>query len=327
MTIFFIFAIDIINSYKMNLQQLEYIIALDNYKSFSKAAEACFITQATLSTMVKRLEEELDVVLFDRKTNPIITTDCGKEIIEEAKKVVFHKNYLVELAHQVKGKIEGEIKIGIIPTIASNLLHRILPVIFHKYPNLRIRIEETTTQNILDKLKKMEIDVGIVSTPLNHSEIEEEILYCEKLLVYGDNQKNRNYRTPKEIDVEKLWLLQQGNCITDQIIDLCSLNNKMVYENLKFQPNSFETLLNLVDEFNGLTLIPELYYLDLPLAKKEKVSDFKSPFPVREISLVYHRPFAKLRLINALSIEIRKIILPFLQTSKLKNKDMQIAKI
>jgi LysR family hydrogen peroxide-inducible transcriptional activator len=311
----------------MNLQQLEYIIALDNYKSFSKAAEACFITQATLSTMVKRLEEELDVVLFDRKTNPIITTDCGKEIIEEAKKVVFHKNYLVELAHQVKGKIEGEIKIGIIPTIASNLLHRILPVIFHKYPNLRIRIEETTTQNVLDKLKKMEIDVGIVSTPLNHSEIEEEILYYEKLLVYGDNQKNRNYRTPKEIDVEKLWLLQQGNCITDQIIDLCSLNNKMVYENLKFQPNSFETLLNLVDEFNGLTLIPELYYLDLPLAKKEKVSDFKSPFPVREISLVYHRPFAKLRLINALSIEIRNIILPFLQTSKLKNKDMQIAKI
>jgi LysR family hydrogen peroxide-inducible transcriptional activator len=311
----------------MNLQQLEYIIALDNYKSFSKAAEACFITQATLSTMVKRLEEELDVVLFDRKTNPIITSDCGKEIIEEAKKVVFHKNYLVELAHQVKGKIEGEIKIGIIPTIASNLLHRILPVIFHKYPNLRIRIEETTTQNVLDKLKKMEIDVGIVSTPLNHSEIEEEILYYEKLLVYGDNQKNRNYRTPKEIDVEKLWLLQQGNCITDQIIDLCSLNNKMVYENLKFQPNSFETLLNLVDEFNGLTLIPELYYLDLPLAKKEKVSDFKSPFPVREISLVYHRPFAKLRLINALSIEIRNIILPFLQTSKLKNKDMQIAKI
>jgi LysR family hydrogen peroxide-inducible transcriptional activator len=311
----------------MNLQQLEYIIALDNYKSFSKAAEACFITQATLSTMVKRLEEELDVVLFDRKTNPIITTDCGKEIIEEAKKVVFHKNYLVELAHQVKGKIEGEIKIGIIPTIASNLLHRILPVIFHKYPNLRIRIEETTTQNVLDKLKKMEIDVGIVSTPLNHSEIEEEILYYEKLLVYGANQKNRNYRTPKEIDVEKLWLLQQGNCITDQIIDLCSLNNKMVYENLKFQPNSFETLLNLVDEFNGLTLIPELYYLDLPLAKKEKVSDFKSPFPVREISLVYHRPFAKLRLINALSIEIRNIILPFLQTSKLKNKDMQIAKI
>jgi LysR family hydrogen peroxide-inducible transcriptional activator len=311
----------------MNLQQLEYIIALDNYKSFSKAAEACFITQATLSTMVKRLEEELDVVLFDRKTNPIITTDCGKEIIEEAKKVVFHKNYLVELAHQVKGKIEGEIKIGIIPTIASNLLHRILPVIFHKYPNLRIRIEETTTQNVLDKLKKMEIDVGIVSTPLNHSEIEEESLYYEKLLVYGDNQKIRNYRTPKEIDVEKLWLLQQGNCITDQIIDLCSLNNKMVYENLKFQPNSFETLLNLVDEFNGLTLIPELYYLDLPLAKKEKVSDFKSPFPVREISLVYHRPFAKLRLINALSIEIRNIILPFLQTSKLKNKDMQIAKI
>jgi hypothetical protein len=110
-------------------------------------------------------------------------------------------------------------------------------------------------------------------------------------------------------------------------LDGIDITHELVYENLKFQPNSFETLLNLVDEFNGLTLIPELYYLDLPLAKKEKVSDFKSPFPVREISLVYHRPFAKLRLINALSIEIRNIILPFLQTSKLKNKDMQIAKI
>lgn len=311
----------------MNLQQLEYIIALDQYQSFSKASEACFITQATLSTMVKRLEDELGVVLFDRKSNPIITTDCGKEMIEEAKKVIYHKNYFLELANQVKGKIEGEIRIGIIPTIANNLLHRILPKLLEKYPNLKVHILEITTQNVLDKLKRAEIDVGIVSTPLNQTEMEEEILYYEKLLVYGNIKNKRNYYTPKDIDIEKLWLLQQGNCITDQILDVCSLSQKMLFHNLNFQPNSFETLLNLVDEFNGLTLIPELYYIDLPELKKQKVADFIAPFPVREISLVYHRPYAKHRIIKTLSEEIKGIILPMLQTSKLKNKDMKIAKI
>lgn len=311
----------------MNLQQLEYIIALDQYQSFSKASEACFITQATLSTMVKRLEDELGVVLFDRKSNPIITTDCGKEMIEEAKKVIYHKNYFLELANQVKGKIEGEIRIGIIPTIANNLLHRILPKLLEKYPNLKVHILEITTQNVLDKLKRAEIDVGIVSTPLNQTEMEEEILYYEKLLVYGNIKNKTNYYTPKDIDIEKLWLLQQGNCITDQILDVCSLSQKMLFHNLNFQPNSFETLLNLVDEFNGLTLIPELYYIDLPELKKQKVADFIAPFPVREISLVYHRPYAKHRIIKTLSEEIKGIILPMLQTSKLKNKDMKIAKI
>lgn len=311
----------------MNLQQLEYIIALDQYQSFSKASEACFITQATLSTMVKRLEDELGVVLFDRKSNPIITTDCGKEMIEEAKKVIYHKNYFLELANQVKGKIEGEIRIGIIPTIANNLLHRILPKLLEKYPNLKVHILEITTQNVLDKLKRAEIDVGIVSTPLNQTEMEEEILYYEKLLVYGNIKNKRNYYTPKDIDIEKLWLLQQGNCITDQILDVCSLSQKMLFHNLNFQPNSFETLLNLVDEFNGLTLIPELYYIDLPELKKQKVADFIAPFPVREISLVYHRPYVKHRIIKTLSEEIKGIILPMLQTSKLKNKDMKIAKI
>ncbi|MBD3749627.1 MAG: LysR family transcriptional regulator [Sphingobacteriales bacterium] len=311
----------------MNFQQLEYIIALDQFKSFSKAAETCFITQATLSTMVKKLEVELNVVIFDRKTNPIITTDCGIEIIEEAKKIIFHKNYLQDLAPQLKGKIEGEINLGIIPTVANSLLHRVLPKILEKYPRLKITISEITTQNIVDKLKTAEIDVGVVSTPLNYAEIEEEILYYEKLLVYGNTLNGSKFRSPRDIDGENLWLLQQGNCITDQILNVCSLSSKTVNRNLNFQPNSFETLLNLVDEFNGLTLIPELHYIDLSPIRKEKISDFNSPFPVREISLIYHRPYAKHRIIMALSEEIKAIIKPLLKTSYLKNKEMLIAKI
>lgn len=312
----------------MNLQQLEYIVALDKYKSFSKAAESCFITQATLSTMVKKLEEELDVVIFDRKTNPIITTDCGKSIIQEALKVLHHSNNLKLISSEVKGVIEGELKIGIIPTVAGNLLYRILPTILEKYPHLKLTINEITTNNIISLLKSGELDVGILSTPLNRSELEEEILYYEKLMVYGQiKQTNTKYIIPKDMVDEKVWLLEQGNCLTNQIINVCSLNRKKINSNLSFNPNSFDSLLNIVDKLEGLTLIPELYYEDLPIERKLKARDFEAPFPVREISLVYYRPYAKLRLVNAVAKEIKEIIAPILQTSKLKSHEMNIAKI
>lgn len=312
----------------MNLQQIEYIVALDTHKSFSKAAEACYITQATLSTMVKKLEEELGMVIFDRKTNPIITTDCGKEIIDEAKRILFHSNNIKDLPSKLIGKIEGELKIGIIPTIASNLLHRIIPKLLKKYPHLKLVIQEITTSNIINQIKTGEIDVGIVSTPLPKNDFEEEILYYEKLMVYG-NIKNTQikYLSPKDIAYEKIWLLEQSNCLSDQIMNVCSLSPKKINANLDFKPNSFDSLINMVDNTNGLTLIPELYFMDLSKEKKTKVIDFKPPYPVREVSLIYNRPFAKLRLINALGDEIKQTVSPILQTRKLKNKEMLIAKM
>lgn len=312
----------------MNLQQLEYIVALDKYKSFSKAADSCFITQATLSTMVKRLEEELGIVLFDRKTNPIITTECGRDVLLEAQKALFHTSRLKQISSESKGRIEGELKIAVIPTIAGNLLHRILPDILQNYPLLKLSIQELTTENIVSVIKTGAIDVGIVSTPINHAELEEDILYYEKLLVYGDllDEKTK-FTSPDEISDQNIWLLEQGNCLTDQIINVCSLNTKSLSDNLNFSPNSFDSLLNIVDTMHGLTLIPELYVSDLPTARKEKVRDFEAPYPVREISLIFHRPYAKLRLIEALSKEIKRIITPLLQTSKLKNNEMQIARL
>lgn len=328
MKIIIIFAIDSINIKNMNLQQLEYIVALDKYKSFSRAAETCFITQATLSTMVKKLEEELDIVIFDRKTNPIITTDCGKTIVEEAKKVLSHSNNLRRISSEIKGRIEGELKIGVIPTIAGNLLHRILPALLKKYPELKLMIHEITTANIIKQLKAGELDVGILSTPISQHDLEQEILYYEKLMVYGQvKQKNTRYSSPQDITHEKIWLLEPGNCLTDQIINVCSLTSKQINSNLSFNPNSFDTLLNIVDTMKGLTMIPELYYNDLPQERKKRVRDFQAPYPVREISLVFHRPYAKLRLINALGDEIKKQITSLLKTSGIKNSEMMIAKI
>lgn len=312
----------------MNIQQLEYIVALDKYKSFSKAAESCFITQATLSTMVKKLEEELDLVIFDRKTNPIITTDSGIKILEEAKKVIFHSDKLKRIPSELKGIIEGELRLGIIPTVASNLLHRVVPMILKKYPQLKLSIQEITTESIIQKLKMGEIDAGILSTPLDTKDLEEIVLYREKLMVYGKiKNASTQFIKPKDMKKEHIWLLQQGNCLTDQIINVCSLSPKKINSNLNFHPNSFDSLLNIVDTLEGLTLIPELYFDDLSKERKKKVRDFTAPFPVREISIVFHRPYAKWRLINAISMEIKDIIAPLLHPSKLKNSEMKLARL
>ncbi len=312
----------------MNLQQLEYIVALDRTKSFSKAADACFVTQATLSTMVKKLEEELEMVMFDRKASPIITTDCGKRIVEEAKKILYHTGHLKQIASDMKGKIEGELRLGIIPTIAGNLLHRILPVLMKKYPLLKLNIQEITTENVVSLIKNRELDAGIVSTPLSIEEMEEEILYYEKLMVYGHVQHSKTkYIRPNDMINEKMWLLEQGNCLTDQVTKLCSLSPKQLHHNLQFSPNTFDSLLNIVDQMKGLTVIPELYYQDLPAQRKKNIRDFKSPYPVREVSMIYHRPFAKIRLIEAVSDEIKSLIPPRLQTQHLKNREMMIAGI
>lgn len=309
----------------MNLQQLEYIIALDRTKSFSKAAEMCFVTQATLSTMVKRLEEELEVVIFDRKSNPIVTTDCGQDIIDIAKKVVFHTNQIRNLAFQVKGKIEGQISIGVIPTIANSLLEIIIRPLINKYPDLQLKVIEITTDNILRQLKEGSIDAGIIATSPRHLEdFEAEILYYEELLLFGNTDKQRKFFMPEEVVKNKVWLLEEGHCLRDQIISLCSLKQKKTNENFQFEANSIETLLNMVDNFGGLTLVPELYVKQMTRERREKVIAFKAPHPVREVSLIYYRPYAKYRLTQLLSGEIRALVKPLLSTANIKNSEQVI---
>lgn len=292
----------------MNLQQLEYILAVDRLKNFSRAAESCHVTQATLSAMVKKLEEELGVILFDRKTNPIITTDCGREIIDQARKVINEAEIMKQVALAAQGKIEGKLSLGIIPTIANSVLPLLLPRVIKSFPGLELSIEETPTDGILSKLREGSLDVGIVSTPLNREDIEESILYYEALVVYGEVEGNKTYLLPEEIKDHKIWMLEEGHCLREQFLHLCKLKPfQNMPDNLKFEANSFETLLNMVDAFGGLTLIPELYYKTLPDEKKAKVRFFHSPIPVREVSLVYYRPYAKHRLLKVLENELKEM--------------------
>ncbi|MFV8465963.1 hydrogen peroxide-inducible genes activator [Flavobacterium sp. LB1P62] len=312
----------------MNIQQLEYIIAVDRLKNFTKAAEYCNVTQATLSTMIKKLEEELEIIIFDRKKNPTATTEIGMETVENAKKVVLHSQLLKDNAKKINGKIGGKIRIGIIPTIANSLLPKIIKPILEKYPDLKLEISELTTSSITKQLKEGQLDMGIVATPLNDTEIEDIVLFYETLMVYGDIDPTQNYILPDEIRNHKIWLLEEGHCLREQFIKLCSLKKKdKMVENLKLEASSFDTLLNMIDEFGGLTLIPELYYNTLSSERKKQVSFFNAPIPVREMSIIYHRPYAKIRTIEALVKIIQSIINKDLISNKYKKSELAITQI
>jgi LysR family hydrogen peroxide-inducible transcriptional activator len=312
----------------MNIQQLEYIIAVDRLKSFTKASKYCHVTQATLSAMVKKLEEELGVIIFDRKETPILTTDIGLQLLKEAIIITEHARILKNKVKDEKIEIEGTIKMGIIPTIANSLLPKIIKPLLEAYPKLRLEIIEITSQNIIKQLKEGSIDLGIVATPISNEEMEQEILYYETLLVYGNVDKNKKYLIPEEIKNHKIWLLEEGHCLREQFLNLCSLKKKeMMPNNLSFEANSFDTLLSMVDEFGGLTLIPELYYQSLPAERKIKVSFFNVPVPVREVSLLYYRPYAKKYIISAIAALIQKLIVETLISNNHKNKELTIVKI
>jgi LysR family hydrogen peroxide-inducible transcriptional activator len=291
----------------MNIQQLQYIIALDRYKNFTKASQSCFITQATMSTMIRRLEEELDVVIFDRKTNPILTTDRGKEIIAEAEKALTHIKRMTQVAKE--DVYEGPVRIGIIPTIAHSLLPKVLKVWMHDFPDVAFIVSETTTEQVLEQLKDGQLDFGIISTPIDAKGFDTEVLYYEQLKVYGRINTNKKYLVTSDLSKETHWLLEDGHCIRDQIMSYCSLqNNENQLNNLRFQSHSFETLLNMVDSFGGLTILPELYVQTLSPEHQNRVMEFEKPVPVREISLVAYRTEVKSNLGVALAKIVRDTV-------------------
>lgn len=312
----------------MNIQQLEYIIAVDRAKSFTKAAEQCFVTQATLSAMIKKLEEELGVILFDRKGSPVITTEIGQVILDEARQVIIHSHKIKDLVGQQKGEISGTLRIGIIPTIASSLLPRILKLLSTRFPALELIVTEMITPEVVEQVRSGRLDAGIIVTPWKDLNLEEIILYYETLMVYGMEKMERKYIMPFEIQDKKIWMLEEGHCLREQFINYCSLKKKTdMPGNLKFEGNSFETLLNLVDSFGGLTLIPELYYQLLSEEKKLKVKQFSLPIPVREVSMIYHRPYARLNSLQAVSGLIQAEINQNLISSSFAKKDLLIVEI
>ena len=307
----------------MNFKQLEYILAIDQHKLFGKAAEQCFVTQATLSAMVKKLEEELNIVIFDRKKQPTLTTETGKIAIQLAKEIISKRDELVHATQADHKSLSGEITLGIIPTIASSLLPLILPKLLKQYPLLELKVLEINTEEIISQLETNNLDIGILATPLNKDGFIEEILYYESMMVYGAEEIRRKTVTTSDLQNSRIWLLEEGNCFRTQSISLCDIKESQDNQ-LELESNSFDTLINLTDQFGGFTLLPELYQQNLSAAKKKKIKQFTKPLPVREVSLVYSRPYALKNSILQLADFIRNIVPLQLQTSKLKAKDLTI---
>jgi len=292
----------------MTFIQLEYILAVDQFRHFAKAAEHCFVTQPTLSMQIQKLEEELDILIFDRSKQPVIPTEAGIDVLGQARNIMAGRDGLLESLQSRKGILDGELRIGIIPTLAPYLLPLFIRSFVKKYPSVRLVVHELMTQSIVDRLKDGRIDAGILVTPLQDAGMKEYVLFYEELMAYV-SRKNAVYQKtfilPQDIDPGKLWLLEEGHCFRSQIMNLCELK-KMSRENSHFdyEAGSIETLRRMVEMNDGITIIPELATLEMPAREAQLVRHFRKPSPMREVSLVVHRNFVKQKLVEALKSEI-----------------------
>jgi LysR family transcriptional regulator, hydrogen peroxide-inducible genes activator len=292
----------------MTFTQLEYAVAVDTYRHFAKAAAACFITQPTLSMQLHKLEQELGIKIFDRSKQPVVTTATGMDVIAHAKKIIEERDSLNDFLQLKKGILAGELKVGIIPTLAPYLLPLFIPSFTKKHPQVKLIISEMTTETIISRLREGRIDTGILVTPLNEAGIKEYVLFYEEMMAYISPKNaafKKTYVLPQDIDPNKLWLLEEGHCFRTQIANLCQLRKASAEgSHFDYEAGSLETLRRLVELNDGITILPELATLELSAKQKKLVRQFKKPVPMREVSIVTHRDFLKKRMIEALKKDI-----------------------
>lgn len=305
----------------MTIQQLEYLIAVDKQRHFGHAAESCFVTQPTLSAQLSKLEKELGVILFDRSKMPVIPTEIGVQIIAQAKKVVSESKGIMELVAQLKGDISGIIKLAIIPTLAPYLLHRFIRKFLEKYPNVKLEVQEMVTEEIVKRLKNDELDLGIIVTPLDETGVVEKPMFYEKFYVYlsvNHPLLRENEIRADQLKSEELWVLQQGHCFRDQVISFCD-QSMAGHKNFHYESGSLEGLRNMVNRYQGVTLLPELATHGLSQEEKGRLRPFAGTAPIREVSIILNRSFLKQKLVELLYKEITEAI-PQEMTSKAHGK-------
>lgn len=295
----------------MTITQLQYVLAIAEHKNFTKAAEKCFVTQPTLSTQIQKLEEELDILIFDRSKKPIELTDVGRKIVQQAKNIVNESDRIQDIVDQQKGFIGGEFKIGIIPTVMPTLLPMFLKTFIKKYPKVKLKIEELTTEDIIAKIIDGHLDAAIVSTPLENEKIKERVLFYEPFVGYipTHHRLSSNKKIDvSDLEIEDMLLLEDGHCFRDGVINLCNTFKKQSDDNFQLESGSIETLVKLSNEGLGMTLLPYLHTLDLIDKLQENLRHFNEPIPAREVSIIYHKSELKMQIIESLHKVISGII-------------------
>ena len=296
----------------ITLTQLEYIVAIDEYRHFATAAEKCFVTQPTLSMQIKKLEDELGVIIFDRSRQPVVPTDLGAKLIEQARMTLSATQRIKEIIQEEQQEVEGTLKIGIIPTLAPYLLPVFIGPYIRKYPAVKVEVEELVSEEIIRRLKRDRLDVGLFVTPYHDEKIVERPVFYEEMLVYAhpDCELLKKKEVGHEdIVTSDIWMLGNGHCFRNQVVNLCEMSASQ-HKNLpfEFESNSLETLMRIVDVEGGFTLIPELALQYMSPEKKKQVRSIANTKPLREVSVIYSRHFTKQRLITLLCDEIKSVV-------------------
>ena len=292
----------------MTLQQLEYILAVARYGHFGRAAEACNVTQPTLSAMIGKLEEEIGAKLFDRNRQPICPTPVGERVVQQAREVLEQADSIKDIILEEKQSLGGVFRVGILPTIAPYLLPRFFPQMMKKYPTLDIRVREMKTYQIKDALLQGDIDAGILATIEGLEEYEQTTLFYEKYIGYVSREdalfKKQMIRTADVASSRELWLLDEGHCFRDQMVRFCQMKSSQTSQ-LAYNLGSMETFMRMVESGMGITFIPELAEMQLSEPQKELVRPFAIPVPTRELILITNKNFIRQTLLETVVKEIQ----------------------
>ena len=286
----------------MNIQQLEYIIAVDRFRHFVSAAEACSVTQPTLSMMIRKFEEELDVQIFDRSDVPVKTTRIGRSVIEQAEITLKHFNRIKELVDDERQSLAGTFALSIIPTIAPYLVPELLHEKELKYTELTLILKENITANIIANILNGTIDGGLMATPLKHPDLVEYPIYYEKFYAYvhpTDSLHKEKKIDINAINIDNVWLLESVNCFRGQIERLCRKEEDFKeHQQVRYQARSINTLINVVDLNSGITVIPEMAAMSLNEEQQGNLREFKGLTAVREVSLVVSKEYIRRNMLN-----------------------------
>ena len=292
----------------MTLQQLEYILAVDRYRHFGRAAEACNVTQPTLSAMIGKLEEELNAKLFDRNRQPICPTPVGEQVLRQAKEVLAQADSIKDIVEEEKHSLNGTFRVGILPTIAPYLLPRFFPQLMKKYPTLDIRVREMKTHEIKEALLQGDIDAGILANIEGLEEYSQLHLFYEKYEGYVSREDalfaKETLRTSDVASSRDLWLLDEGHCFRDQMVRFCQMKSSQTSQ-LAYNLGSMETFMRMVESGKGITFIPELAVMQLGSEQKELVRPFAIPVPTRQLLLITNRNFIRQTLLDVIVKEIQ----------------------
>lgn len=311
----------------MTLLQLQYALSVQKHGHFGRAAEENFVTQPTLSQQIQKLEELLGVTLFDRSQQPITATAQGTKILVQAQAVIQEMKRLEEMVSPDRDQVEGDLRLGVIPTLAPYVLPLFLKSFLNTYPKVNLIIEELQTPEIVKRLKAESLDVGLLVTPLQEAQIQEWPLFYELFYLYASAHHailKRKTVAEKDLSQQEIFLMSEGHCFREQALNLCKAQWKgSAHGRLTIDSGSLNTLKKLVDQGQGYTLLPELALPDLLKdSERKRLRTFEAPSPYREVSLVHNRYFAKKKSIDALKQQITAGLPKDLQQRKPKKSQV-----